>query len=244
MFENYKRVIAKIPHTSHIGLRTLTLGTMSDVKKPSPPPEAQMIERLRVAARLSVRRAAVLAGMSEGRWRQIAKGYQAVTRDIVAPVVAPADTLKKMFEAVSVPTDGELAEMWQYRPDVGELLDASQALAAQSSEPTMLMASDPTPLRRLYHIREQIDLLITELGESNAQVTESQQGQGSPQASGESGESGAPIGVSVEHFQAIAADESLTSAERNRRVSALMEQLSVAPGNPKDAGGDSARAGA
>lgn len=73
----------------------------------APPPEAELIERLRKALspRLSVSRAAKAAGISEGRWRQIAKGYQQATPDLRLPVRAPADTLARMARVVGATPD-------------------------------------------------------------------------------------------------------------------------------------------
>ncbi|MDP7721844.1 hypothetical protein [Mycobacterium sp. TY814] len=72
------------------------------------PPEAVLIEDLRQAfpkKERAVSRFAKLAGISEGRWRQIAKGYQQATRDTRVPVVAPADTLARMARAVGATPD-------------------------------------------------------------------------------------------------------------------------------------------
>ncbi|BBZ80039.1 hypothetical protein MANY_53760 [Mycolicibacterium anyangense] len=69
---------------------------------PERPKEAELIERRRLeqSPRLSVTRAAKLAGISEGRWRQIAKGYQQATKDTRIPVIAPPDTLARMADVV------------------------------------------------------------------------------------------------------------------------------------------------
>lgn len=78
-----------------------------------PPESVRRIERARLAKGVSVRRAAKVAGLSEGRWRQIAKGYQQVTKGVRAPVSAPVDTLARMALAVGLEPqqfDGELAE--------------------------------------------------------------------------------------------------------------------------------------
>lgn len=84
---------------------------MSADTPPEPPPEALLIERRRadVRPRLSVRAAAGQAGLSESRWRQIAKGYQAATADLLVPVSAPADTLARMALAVGA-TSRDLEE--------------------------------------------------------------------------------------------------------------------------------------
>ncbi|MBZ2197239.1 helix-turn-helix domain-containing protein [Occultella gossypii] len=68
-----------------------------------PSPAAQVITAARKRAGLSVRAVARDAGISEGRWRQIEKGYQQVTTDVRAPVNAPAQTLARMANATAVP---------------------------------------------------------------------------------------------------------------------------------------------
>lgn len=69
---------------------------------PTQPPESKLIDDLRQAVRpkLSVRSAAAAAGISEGRWRQIIKGYNQISKDTVVPSIAPADTLARMARVV------------------------------------------------------------------------------------------------------------------------------------------------
>lgn len=73
----------------------------------SAPPEADLIEQLRRAARpsLSVRKAAEAAGMSEGRWRQIIKGYNQATKSTAVPTRAPDETLARMAHVVGAAPD-------------------------------------------------------------------------------------------------------------------------------------------
>lgn len=66
---------------------------------------AALIDAARDASGVSVRAAAKAAHLSEGRWRQIAKGYQRVTKDVVAPVNAPPTTLAKMAHVVGVSSE-------------------------------------------------------------------------------------------------------------------------------------------
>ena len=68
-----------------------------------PSAAADLIEKARVSRGISVRKAARVAGLSEGRWRQIAKGYQQVTSAVRAPVNAPPETLARMARAVGLP---------------------------------------------------------------------------------------------------------------------------------------------
>lgn len=97
-----------------------------------PPPEAKLIEELREAARpkLSVRKAAEAAGISEGRWRQISKGYNQATKDTRVPVRAPADTLARMARVVGATAD-QLLEVGR-----GDAADELSALAAPAKRPS------------------------------------------------------------------------------------------------------------
>jgi transcriptional regulator with XRE-family HTH domain len=61
---------------------------------------ARTIESYRKAEGVSVRSAAKKAGLSEGRWRQIAKGYQQATKEVRVPVNAPTETLVRMALAL------------------------------------------------------------------------------------------------------------------------------------------------
>lgn len=74
-------------------------------KVDQPPPEAVLVEVARKAlprSHSAVSKVAKLAGISESRWRQIAKGYQQATKDTRVPVRAPADTLARMAKAVGI----------------------------------------------------------------------------------------------------------------------------------------------
>lgn len=79
-------------------------------------------------AGISARKAAKLAGISEGRWRQIANGYQTVSRGVHIPVrKAPADTVARMAHVVGIaPEQLEEAD----RADAAEEL---RAMAKQVS---------------------------------------------------------------------------------------------------------------
>lgn len=70
-----------------------------------PSASVRLIERARLASGTSVRTAARRAGISEGRWRQIAKGYQQVTKEVRAPVRAPVETVARMALAVGLTPD-------------------------------------------------------------------------------------------------------------------------------------------
>lgn len=69
--------------------------------------EAKLIDELRRKVRpgMSVRKAAAAAEISEGRWRQIIKGYNQVDKQTSVPVRAPASTLARMARAVGATPD-------------------------------------------------------------------------------------------------------------------------------------------
>jgi hypothetical protein len=92
---------------------------MSRGTRPEPPREAALIEAARRRLKLSIRKAAPQAGISDARWRQITSGYQSVSGEHV-PVRAPADTLARMAQVVGV-TGDELRRIGRQ--------DAAEALA-------------------------------------------------------------------------------------------------------------------
>lgn len=67
---------------------------------------AELIEIERKRLGYSIRHASELANMSEGRWRQITKGYQQMSGGVRAPVNAPAETLARMAHAVKLTRGG------------------------------------------------------------------------------------------------------------------------------------------
>jgi hypothetical protein len=94
-------------------------------ERPSPPPWGALLTEALATAKLSAREAARRAGISEGRWRQIAGGYQVVSPGVYAPVHGPAQTLARMAAAVGV-TPAQLTRAG--RPD------AAKALASQDAD--------------------------------------------------------------------------------------------------------------
>ena len=98
---------------------------------PQPPPEAELIRRKRESPpNMKIRHAAELAGMSEGRWRQLENGGWK-RRGRWDTEIAPADTLARMARAVGVTPD-ELTEAGR--------ADAAAELAAL---PPLEPAQDP-----------------------------------------------------------------------------------------------------
>ena len=97
-------------------------------ERPAPPPWGALLTKALSRAKLSAREAARRAGISEGRWRQIAGGYQVVSAGVYAPVRGPADTLARMAAVVGV-TPAQLRRAG--RPD------AASALAAEAQDAEM-----------------------------------------------------------------------------------------------------------
>ena len=95
---------------------------------PEPPPEGALIEAARREAGLSVREAARRAGISEGWWRQVVKGYQSMAGGGHGPVHAPADTVAKMAAVVGVTPEQMKGE--GQRPDAAEAIRHERATPA------------------------------------------------------------------------------------------------------------------
>lgn len=97
----------------------------------SVPPEALLLEEARKRIpkkRNAVAKVAKRAGISEGRWRQIAKGYQQATKETRVAVRAPADTLARMAHAVNVTAD-QLDEAG--RSDAADIVRADRRRMAE-----------------------------------------------------------------------------------------------------------------
>lgn len=151
MFEYDRRVSAKNRQIFATRLRTPTLCIVSDMETPQAPAEALLIDSAQKSAipRLSMRKAAEMAGMSEGRWRQIVKGYQGTGTGRLA-VIAPDETIARMALVVGVTAD-DLDEAG--RPDAAEVL---RHLVADSDQPDVELEQVSTD-RLLGEIRRRIE---------------------------------------------------------------------------------------
>jgi hypothetical protein len=129
-------------------------------RPPEPPPEGVLIEHARNEARLSVREAARRAGISEGWWRQVVKGYQPMGDGGYVLRHAPADTVANMARVVQVSPDQLQAE--GQRPDAAEVMreTATETLrpdiepAFPEVTPAMLDAQE----RHLEEVRLRVEL--------------------------------------------------------------------------------------
>lgn len=96
----------------------------------APPPEGELITTAlkRIRPKLSVREAARRAGISEGWWRQVVRGYQPLKGGGRAPMTGSAETVAAMAQVVGVtPEQLEAAS----RTDAAEEL---RAMAAHSGD--------------------------------------------------------------------------------------------------------------
>ncbi|KWT61879.1 hypothetical protein ADL21_11405 [Streptomyces albus subsp. albus] len=87
--------------------------------RPEAPPEAALIAAATRRSGLSVRQAAKQAGISEGWWRQIVKGYQSLSGGGFGPVRGPAETVARMAQVVGVTAEDLVGA---HRPDAAEEL--------------------------------------------------------------------------------------------------------------------------
>ena len=114
-------------------------------------PAGRLIEAKRKALRPkpSQRDVADLAGIKEGRWRQIVNGFQTVAGQEV-PDDGPAVTVARMARAVRV-TPAELRDAG--RPDAAEILAGLPPLDDDTFD----------PVARLVEIRAEITEVISKL---------------------------------------------------------------------------------
>lgn len=178
MFENYTLVIAKVRGIFATRLRTPTLARVSDMETPQQPAEARLIDAAQKSAvpKLSMRKASQAAGISDGRWRQIIKGYQGTGTGRI-PVVAPGETLARMALVVGVTAD-QLSEAG--RPDAANVLRQLLATSEQADVELETVSTD----RLLNEVRRRIE---------RAERYENQDPQGDTPADGETRPSGTPM---------------------------------------------------
>lgn len=108
------------------------------------PAEGKLLEQARTQVRVSIRSAAKKSGISEGRWRQIEKGYQSVGGTRV-PVSAPPATLMRMATVVGISAD-ELSEAG--REDAAALMGMSESPVDPADEVQRVQEWAEDPLRR------------------------------------------------------------------------------------------------
>ena len=115
-------------------------------ERPSPPPWGVLLTKALADARLSAREASRRAGISEGRWRQIAGGYQVVSSGVYAPVHGPAQTLARMAAVAGV-TPAQLTEAG--RPDAAKALASRDADSSHEQMLQRVREMNPEQAREL-----------------------------------------------------------------------------------------------
>lgn len=118
-------------------------------------PEGKLIEDAAHMRRLSARKAAQKAGISDGRWRQIVNGYTLPTAGQVVPVTGPDDTLARMAQVVGVSPD-QLRSVGRDR--AADLLAALEGMEAESEWQTV-----GTAMERLERISAELQEIVREL---------------------------------------------------------------------------------
>lgn len=144
--------------------------------RPEQLPEGRLIALAQKRSRLSGRKSAEMADMSEGHWRAIVSGSRSISAGIWVPVRAPAETLARMAQVVGVtPEQLERAN----RADAAEELRL--LLAKPEPEPemggmTLEQAIDETRLGPQPSEREAIEAMEQRLVKAQKLMAEIQQG--------------------------------------------------------------------
>lgn len=130
MFESYTPETANFHERLDLRIRTSTLKFMTT---PHLLPEGRLIEDARTEKipRMSIRAAADIAGISEGWWRQVVRGYRTGKGGQVIEVDAPADTVAQMAAAVGV-TPANLRSVG--RDDAADRLESLQRSQANNRQ--------------------------------------------------------------------------------------------------------------
>ena len=115
-------------------------------ERPSPPPWGVLLTKALADAQISAREASRRAGISEGRWRQIASGYQIVSAGVYAPVHGPARTLARMAAVAGV-TPEQLTDAG--RADAAKVLARSGADASHEQMLQRVREMSPEQAREL-----------------------------------------------------------------------------------------------
>lgn len=121
-----------------------------------PPPEGELITEAlgRIRPKLSVREAARRAGISEGWWRQVVRGYQPLKGGGKAPMTGSAETIAAMANVVGL-TPEQLEEAGRG--------DAAEELYAIREAPTARDTTDPLgglpndPAERIAELRRRVE---------------------------------------------------------------------------------------
>jgi transcriptional regulator with XRE-family HTH domain len=125
-------------------------------ERPPQPPEGHLIARALKRSRLSGRKAADQAGMSEGHWRAIMSGSRSVSKGVWVPVRGPAETLARMAKVVDVtPEQLEEAGRADAAEELRELLAEQPAADDRTSAELLeLVKTDPELARKMLDLMQ------------------------------------------------------------------------------------------
>lgn len=118
-------------------------------------PEGALIENALRLKRMSARKAADKAGMSDARWRQIVNGYASAGAGQVVEVRGPDDAIARMARVAGVSAD-QLREAG--RPEAADLMLTLTGMQAEADWQQV-----GTALDRLLRIRDELDAVIAEM---------------------------------------------------------------------------------
>lgn len=122
-------------------------------------PEGALIENALRLKRMSARKAAEKAGMSDARWRQIVNGYASAGAGQVVEVRGPDDAIARMARVAGVSAE-QLRKAG--RPEAAGMLETLSSMQAEADWQQV-----GTALERLLRIREELDIVIAELLDQN-----------------------------------------------------------------------------
>ncbi|MBD3778505.1 MAG: helix-turn-helix transcriptional regulator [Micrococcales bacterium] len=180
---------------------------------------ARLIEQRRKQRGMSIREAAKAADLSEGRWRQIAKGYQQLAQGARAPVTTPPATTARMAMAVGVTSDELVAVGERQVADI-----VRESTASRLRHPSRMGAGQPPSALGLVRTDDLLAELTRRLIAGEAAQTqiaqqrvmelkkESTDAQPDPASSTRAGGSPAPD-VSVGDYTLAALDDENLEAE-------------------------------
>lgn len=141
MFDNNTAVIAKIGDLFATRVRVYTLGNVEHMTTPNPPPTAKLLRdaRERMSPPITIFEAARRASVSEGTWRNAARGTRHLPGGRLSAYEPDPPTLARMSRAVGV-TPAELRAIG--RQEAAEILEADRptgdARLAQFDDETLL----------------------------------------------------------------------------------------------------------
>ncbi|MFD4830220.1 helix-turn-helix domain-containing protein [Streptomyces uncialis] len=114
---------------------------------PQPTREGQLLKAALENRRLSARKAAKAAGISEGRWRQIVNGYQTPSKGVHVPAIGSTDTIARMAQVVGV-TPEQLEEAGR-EDSAAALRGLLEARARTELPETLTSVLEPYQLRTI-----------------------------------------------------------------------------------------------